>query len=99
MSKKPALVGTVAAQGERVRGLWYGGAYIELHFILDGQDARFYPEPFEVINVMDYDTGEVTIEPTIEGVRGAIEAWAKALEPGELPNYRANVSKAAGGPF
>ena len=89
---------TVKAQGERVRGVWEGGQYIELHFVIDGSTAR-YPEAFEIINVLDSETGEVRIPRTDEAVREAIEAWTKALEPGELPNYRANVSKAAGGPF
>lgn len=91
-------IAEIKSQGERVRGVWSGGAYIELHFVIDGTQSR-YPEAFEVINVMDYSTGEVTIPKTVDGVLEALQSWVKDLEPGELPNYRNNVSKAAGGPY
>jgi hypothetical protein len=96
--QQPAWTAEIRAQGERVRGVWHEGAYIELHFVIDGTESR-YPEPFEVINVWDYSTGEVTIPHTLAGVKQALQEWAKKLEPGELPNYRNNVAKAAGGPF
>lgn len=93
---KPAWTASAVAQGERIRGVWHGGAYIEVHFVMPDSTAR-YPEPFNVINVMDYGTGKVTITRDVAGVLTALQAWAAKLYPGELATYRENVSRDAGG--
>lgn len=57
---------TITATRDGWTATYHGGAYIDLHLL--GQCV-------EVINVLDYATGEYMIEPTQEAVARELAEW------------------------
>ena len=57
---------TITATRDGWTATYHGGAYIDLHL---------FGQCIEVINVLDYATGEYTMEPTQEAVARELTDW------------------------
>lgn len=74
----PKKAGTFSYAKRGCRFTWEGGEYIDV--AINGQ-------PIEVINVYDYERGEVKVERTQVAFVAACEAWLKGIDGNAMQDY------------